>query len=221
MARQNRVTPFGSIVRPPDGSPARGDWFGNRGCLHDADGRLVRPWRSRAWLICRLAFKGRRRSLLMPGRYTELFFLDEATAFAAGHRPCGECRWHDYQRFRHCWPEFAGQPITALDAVLHAERIGRAGAPPVTLDQLPDGSFVAPAQAPEYRLSGLARRAVPLVPGRLRGTDPLARGRAAAAPDPTRADPDDRARLPGRHPRQRPIGLGRIPRRFAAAFTKK
>src|SRR5258708_7545952 len=154
MPRQNRVTPFGTIVRPPAGSPARGDWFGNRGCLHDADGRLARRWRSHAWITCRLAFKGRRRSLMMPGRYTELFFLDEATAFAAGHRPCGECRWHDYQAFRQCWPDLAGRPVDAVDAVLHAERVDRHGvqvARPLDrpLDRLPEGCVVAAAPAPD------------------------------------------------------------------------
>jgi hypothetical protein len=151
MPRQNRVTPFGTIVRPPDGSAARGDWFGNRGCLHEPDGQIVRRWRSRAWLICRLAFKGRRRRLLMPGRYTELFFLDEASAFAAGHRPCGECRWHDYQLFRRCWPGLAGRPITELDAVLHAERVDRAGqlVRPATIERLPDGAFVTLPETPD------------------------------------------------------------------------
>jgi len=153
MPRQNRVTPFGTIVRPPDGSPARGDFFGNRGCLHDAHGRLGRRrWRSRAWITCRLAFKGRRRQLLMPGRYTELFFLDEATAFAAGHRPCGECRWHDYQRFRQCWPALAGRPVAELDAVLQDERVDRQGGQirrSAALGRLPNGSFVALAAAPE------------------------------------------------------------------------
>jgi hypothetical protein len=153
MPRQNRVTPFGAIVTPPAGSPARGDCFGNRGCLHDAQGRLGnRRWRSRAWIICRLAFKGRRRSLMMPGRYTELFFLDEATAFAAGHRPCGECRWHDYQHFRACWPALAGRPVAELDRVLQGERIDREGRQirrRAIRDGLPDGSFVAFEAAPD------------------------------------------------------------------------
>jgi hypothetical protein len=153
MPRQNRVTPFGAIVKPPEGSPARGDFFGNRGCLHDAQGRLAaRRWRSRAWITCLLAFKGRRRRLMMPGRYTELFFLDEATAFAAGHRPCAECRWRDYQRFRRCWPALAGRPVAEIDAVLHGERVDRQGRQirrRVAFDRLPDGSFVALEPAPD------------------------------------------------------------------------
>lgn len=156
MPRQNRVTPFGAIVKPPDGSSARGDFFGNRGCLHDAQGRLGdRRWRSRAWITCRLAFKGRRRRLMTPGRYTELFFLDEATAFAAGHRPCAECRWHDYQRFRQCWPALAGRPVAELDAVLQAERVDRHGRPirhRTVPDRLPDGAFVTLETAPDLAL---------------------------------------------------------------------
>jgi hypothetical protein len=160
MPRQNRVTPFGAIVRPPDGSPARGDLFGNRGCLHDAQGEIgKRRWRSRAWIACRLAFKGRRRRLMTPGRYTELFFLDEATSFAAGHRPCAECRWHDYQRFRQCWPALLGRPVAELDAVLQGERVDRQGRQirrRAALETLPDGSFVAlePAAETAYLKQG-------------------------------------------------------------------
>jgi len=156
MARQNRVTPFGAIVSPPAGSAGRGDFMGNRGCLHDDRGRLHgRPWRTRAWITCRLAFKGRRRTLMTPRRYTELFFLDEATAFAAGHRPCAECRWHDYQRFRGCWPALAGRPVAELDAVLHRERVdvgGRKIVRPMRADDLPDGSVVALPERPDAAL---------------------------------------------------------------------
>ena len=84
MPRQNRVTPFGDIVA----SSARGTLMGNRGCLHDASGRITRPWRLTAWIYCLLEFKGRRRAVMSSGKYTELFFLDEATALAAGHRSC-------------------------------------------------------------------------------------------------------------------------------------
>ncbi len=93
---QNRVTPLGELIA----HPARGLVYGNRGCLHDADGRIRRRYQVRRWIACRLEFRGRRRSPLMqPGRYTELFFLDDATALAAGHRPCAECRREDYDRF--------------------------------------------------------------------------------------------------------------------------
>jgi len=135
MPLQNRVTPLGELVAVPE----RGLVYGNRGCLHDRDGRIRRRYAVKRWIACRLEFKGRRRkALLQPGRYTELFFLDEATAFAAGHRPCAECRRADYDRFR----ELVGAPnADALDERLHAERNDgpRFRAP---FDNLPDGAFV-------------------------------------------------------------------------------
>jgi hypothetical protein len=121
-------------------------FMGNRGCLVDGQGRLVRRWRGERWLVCRLEFRGRRRRPLMaPGRYTELFFLDEATALAAGHRPCRECRRADLEAFRAAWlevhPGDAG-PLTRLDHRLHQERTAGASwsAPCRTL---PDGVMVA------------------------------------------------------------------------------
>ena len=134
MPLQNRVTPLGDLIA----DPARGTVYGNRGCLHDAGGRIRRRFATRRWISCRLEFKGwRRTALLQPGRFTELFFLDEATAFAAGHRPCALCRREDYRRFL----ELVGEPgADALDARLHEERLGpyREAA----LAELPDGSFV-------------------------------------------------------------------------------
>lgn len=125
MPLQNRVTPFGDIVA----TSARGTMMGNRGGpLHDEDRRLgaVR-WRTKVWITCLLEFKGRRREVMTPGRYTELFFLDEVTALAAGHRPCGECRKADYIRFVDAWTEGDGRkdaPKAAeIDAVLHKERV--------------------------------------------------------------------------------------------------
>jgi len=97
MPLQNRVTPLGELVAVTE----RGLVYGNRGCLHDRDGRIRRRYAVKRWIACRLEFKGRRRkALLQPGRYTELFFLDEATAFAAGHRPCAECRRAERRRAR-------------------------------------------------------------------------------------------------------------------------
>jgi hypothetical protein len=139
MPLQNRVTPLGELVA----DPARGLVYGNRGCLHDADGRIRRCFAGKRWIACRLEFRGRRRSpLLQPGRYTELFFLDEATALAAGHRPCAECRRADYERFYALWRELHPEQTRAdaIDAQLHAERLGACAARP--LDQLPDGTFV-------------------------------------------------------------------------------
>ncbi|MGH3065415.1 MAG: hypothetical protein ACRDOF_03855, partial [Gaiellaceae bacterium] len=95
MPLHNRVTPLGDLVA----DPARGLVYGNRGCLHDEHGRIRRRYTGKRWIACRLEFRGwRRGALLQPGRFTELFFLDDATAFAAGHRPCALCRREDYDR---------------------------------------------------------------------------------------------------------------------------
>ncbi len=96
MPLQNRVDPFSRLHV----NPMRGMFTGNRGCLHDETGRLVtQGGRQDAWVTCALSFRDRRRALMEPGRYTHLFFLDEATALAAGHRPCAECRRADYNAF--------------------------------------------------------------------------------------------------------------------------
>jgi hypothetical protein len=145
MPLQNRVTPFSELVAAPE----RGLVYGNRGCLHDADGRIRRRFNGRRWIACRLEFKGWHRApLLQPGRFTELFFLDEATAFAAGHRPCALCRREDYNRFGALWAELHGgeSGADAMDERLHEERVEpgtraqRHDEAP--LDDLPDGVFV-------------------------------------------------------------------------------
>jgi len=145
MPLQNRVTPLGDLVA----DPARGLVYGNRGCLHDEHGRIRRRYAVKRWISCRLEFKGWKRArLLQPGRFTELFFLDEATAFAAGHRPCALCRHEDYVRFREIWGELHSGPRDAdsMDAVLHEERLvqgARTQRPhDVPFDDLPDGAFV-------------------------------------------------------------------------------
>jgi hypothetical protein len=102
--RPNRVTPYGELISVPD----RGTFWGNRGALVDGDGSLARYSRGKAWMICVLSYKGIRRQQWTPGRLTELFFLDEATALAAGHRPCGECRYREYQEFKRCWAAALG-----------------------------------------------------------------------------------------------------------------
>ena len=121
--RRNRVTPAGEIVATPE----RGLLMGNRGILHDRDGRVVRRWASPAWIACLSEFRGRRRALMTPGRYTELFFLDEATALAAGHRPCFECRRDDARRFRAALAEGLGlarEPSAGeVDRLLDAQRL--------------------------------------------------------------------------------------------------
>ena len=127
MPRRNRVDPFGALIE----TPARGAWYGNRGCLHDRHGRITdRKPPVDQWIICVLEFKNRRRKLLQPGRFTELFFLDEATGLAAGHRPCGECRFRDLRRFGAHWPGRWARGFALareMDLTMRVERIDRAG----------------------------------------------------------------------------------------------
>lgn len=148
MPRQNRVTPFGEIIA----TPARGTLMGNRGCLHNDRQQIIRHHRGKRWIICALQFKGRHRILMTPGRWTELFFLDEATALAAGHRPCAECSRSRFERFREFWakanPQLAQGPkprVAVIDDALHRERVDGARRK-ITytgkLGALPDGSFV-------------------------------------------------------------------------------
>ncbi len=127
MPLQNRVDPFSALIAVP----GRGTLTGNRGCLHD-EARRIRPgrtWRSRRWISCRLDWKGWRRVVMAPNRWTELFFLDEATALAAGHRPCAYCRREAFERFRAA--VVAGNPgslsakpgVDEIDRLLHADRL--------------------------------------------------------------------------------------------------
>lgn len=148
MPRQNRVTPLGEIIA----TPARGTLMGNRGCLHNEAGHLRRQYQGTRWIHCVLEFKGRKRALMQPGRYTELFFLDEATALAAGHRPCAECQRERFLEFRQRWaeanPALAGSdapPVGTLDGALHRERLPAWPAralPTEALAALPDGTFI-------------------------------------------------------------------------------
>jgi hypothetical protein len=148
MPRRNRVTPEGEIVAAPE----RGTLFGNRGVLHNDEGALVREWQVRRWIACRLDFKGRRRKLLQPGRYTELFFLDEATSLAAGHRPCAECRREDFNRFKSAWPGVAAADldVETIDRRLHAERLTANGGKltfTAAAGDLPDATMVRAREA--------------------------------------------------------------------------
>ena len=157
MPHRNRVTPFAEIVALPE----RGTLMGNRGVLLGDDGWHRRDWQVRRWIACRLEFKGRKRPLRQPRRWTELFFLDEATALAAGHRPCAECRREDYRRWQAAWPE-ADTSADAMDHVLHADRLdGRAKRTFATrLGDLPDGVLVTRgAPAPGVTLAPDGTRA--------------------------------------------------------------
>jgi hypothetical protein len=149
MPRQNRVTPYGEL----EAVEARGTFWGNRGHLLDSQGNLARYSRGKLWLICVLEFKGRRRTLWQPGRLTELFFLDEATGLAAGHRPCGECRYPRYQEFKRAWAQAFPGPVSAgaMNERLHADRLASPGVRRTyhaQLDTLPDGTMIELDGAP-------------------------------------------------------------------------
>lgn len=156
MAKQNRVTPFSTLIA----TSARGTLTGNRGCLHDDHQQIRRQFIGKRWIICLIEFRGRRRSIMAPGKYTELFFLDEATAFAAGHRPCAECQRERFNLFRETWananPDLAGTPRPAapiLDNFLHQERISNSSQPPRfcdSIEDLPGGAFVADGEQNAY-----------------------------------------------------------------------
>ena len=152
MPLRNRMTPFGE----PIAVEARGLVYANRGNMHDAHKRIRRPFGVKRWIACQLSFRGWHRARLMqPGRFTELFFLDEATALAAGHRPCRLCRYVDYEAFVDAWTAIHPSAPTnadAIDEVLHRERWDAAErrqrhheAP---MRDLPDGTFVIGDGAP-------------------------------------------------------------------------
>jgi hypothetical protein len=145
VAWRNRITPFGEIVAVS----GRGTLMGNRGILHNAERSIVRDSQVKRWIACRLEFRGRHREVMTPGTWTELFFLDEATALAAGHRPCAECRNPDYRAFQSAWrrafPD-ADVAADAMDGVLHHERRARPWVKRTHIanaDELPDGAYIA------------------------------------------------------------------------------
>ena len=147
MPLQNRVPPTSEIVA----HPGRGLLMGNRGCIHGPDRTLgVTRWRSKMWISCVLDWRGRRRDVMPPGRWTALFFLDEATALAAGHRPCGYCRRADHRWFADRWRAAQGlsaPPLAGdMDTWLHAERVDRRTRRqvrrPAVVGDLPDGAMV-------------------------------------------------------------------------------
>lgn len=146
MPLQNRVTPEGDIIVDPH----RGLFTGNRGIIHDPATKtlLKKRWSTSAWLTCVLEFRGRRRKVMARRSWTELFFLDEATAFAAGHRPCFFCRRDDANRFRAAWEAGNGlKDVLApeMDATLHRERFAsskKLHPLPMKIEKLPDGTMV-------------------------------------------------------------------------------
>ncbi len=153
MARPNRITPFGEF----EGIPARGLFMGNRGILHDDRGTLGSArWRHKNWIVCTLSCQGRKAVINAPGHYTKLFFCDEPTALAAGHRPCAECRRPDFLRYMMAWQKAYGLkcPPKAgeADEALHQARVGPDRQQVRTLRRignLPDGTMVTLDKEPE------------------------------------------------------------------------
>lgn len=147
MPLRNRVTPFNDIVAVS----ARGTLMGNRGRLHDDEQELGRRlYTTRSWVACVLQFKNRHRPVMQPGRYTELFFLDEPTSLAAGHRPCGQCRYADYHRFLDAWRSgnaMQGALLREIDERMQEDRLDRALRRQKRvmgpLADLPDGTMVS------------------------------------------------------------------------------
>jgi hypothetical protein len=177
MPQQNRVTPFGQIIATPD----RGLFMGNRGAIHTADGRLARRlWARHSWVTCRLEWKGINRiqkngRLMALNSYTELFFLDEATALAAGHRPCNDCCKQELGHFKAAW---VGSPssVAPIDEALHRERIDRQGRKvtwAARARDLPDGAMVELPSAPGTAWLVHAGCLKPWSPGGYGGARPL------------------------------------------------
>ncbi len=156
MTARNRVTPTGEIVA----IALRGAWTGNRGVLH-RDRDIVRFHAGNLWITCALTFRGRWRPQWRPGRYTSLFFHDEAVSLAAGHRPCAECRRPAYRAYRDAWAAGLGEPVPSADRMnrqLHAERIvpgtHRRRLHRVPWQELPTGAFALLDAGPALVLEG-------------------------------------------------------------------
>lgn len=151
---QNRIDPFGQLIE----TSARGAWLGNRGVIHNELQQIVRPFKIKAWITCALEFRGRHREIMQPNRWTELFFLDEATAFSAGHRPCFQCRYEAHQKFKEFWikgnPEYGftmKTPVSQIDAIIHAQRIANDKSKIIyeqVIENLPNGTFISILKQP-------------------------------------------------------------------------
>jgi hypothetical protein len=191
MPLQNRVTPFGEIIAIDQ----RGLFTGNRGIIHDPTTRtlLTKRWATRTWLVCSCDYNGVRRRVMGGRSWTELFFLDEATALAAGHRPCFLCRHDAAEKFRAAWCRGNGghrPKASEMDNILHQERLeaGRKRLHPSSLEQLPTGAmfvaqeraFLAVESAPfEWTSSGY--RSIQCPPGPILALTPPSTMRALQA----------------------------------------
>jgi hypothetical protein len=149
MPLQNRVNPHAVLISTPE----RGAWTGNRGVIHNDRKEIVKNYAIKPWITCALEYKGMHRIVMTPKRWTELFFLDEATALAAGHRPCGYCRFADFKRFKSLWLAVNGEQynfsektkMSAIDEIIHQERLDENGVKKTykaLLMTLPDGTFI-------------------------------------------------------------------------------
>lgn len=144
MTMQNRMSPQGQL----HAVNARGALMGNRGKLHNEHRQIVRPWKLQRWITCALQYQGIKRELMAPNSYTELFFLDEATSYAAGHRPCGDCRKDSYKAFKAAWAKAfpdQEQSATSIDKVLHEARLDSNNSQrtwQASLAELPDGAMI-------------------------------------------------------------------------------
>ena len=144
---KNRVDPWGALCAVPD----RGSLMGNRGILHDANKAIVHDWQHKGWVTCLLSFKGIKRVPFSQGNYSELFFLDEATAFAAGHRPCARCQPARNREFKAAWAKANGAAhdsasltMPEIDRSLHADRVEKGGGKRTfqsVIGDLPFGTF--------------------------------------------------------------------------------
>ena len=149
MPLQNRVNPFGEIIA----TPHRGAFTGNRGIIHSDGQKITKIFALKVWITCRLTYKNFKRTVMTGRKWTELFFLDEATAFAAGHRPCGFCRNADYKKFKALWLkanagfyELADEKIPSIDKIIHQERLTKLRTKNVYFERLcnlPDGVIIA------------------------------------------------------------------------------
>jgi hypothetical protein len=156
MPERNRVTPYGEIIR----TPLRGQWLGNRGCIHRGH-EIVRPWACKRWIICALEYKGNVAPKWVPGRWTALFFYDEAVAFSAGHRPCALCRRAAYDEYCKA---VGMKGADAIDAVLHEQRIIRREKRSHRMPwrDLPAGTFVDVDGTPHVVLDDALRPWLPM-----------------------------------------------------------
>ncbi len=163
MPFQNRVDPYSKL----HADNSRGTWLGNRGILHNEEKKVTSPYKGKMWITCRLDLKGVKRPIFSQGSYSELFFLDEATAFSAGHRPCGECRRDRYNEFKSAWlganPDLTSSSspsIGEIDKCLHSQRVAP-GFTKVTyaaaLGSLPPGTFIELGGIPQLLWRGKLR----------------------------------------------------------------